>query len=174
MKAVLLVLGYMFFLLPACYLTIGFTTEFLWRGTEATDNAEFWLATAAVSGAVLSGVGLMFVYSVAQVSPSASNRVLPNRIYLLLLWVVSVVAMAFACKYATSHVWTLILKTWLFSMGIMFAMQAMISVCERDQYGPRLRRQIPSNPLLRARSPPREPATPRCRIPDSARRSRSA
>src|SRR5438067_2372499 len=78
-----------------CYLgggTLALGTAFLeGEVNEDPSSGEFWAAFAGLAVAVLGFVGLMFVWSVAMVSPPASNRALPVRVYTLGYWLAAAV-----------------------------------------------------------------------------------
>src|SRR6185437_8272443 len=77
------------------------------------------------------------------------NRILGVRLYVLGLWLASVAGLLVAGRYLSGNPWVNVLGCWMIAMAIVLGMQLTISISERDQYGPRLQRQIPSNWLLR-------------------------
>ncbi len=53
------------------------------------DTLDFWLVAGALVLAVVAVIGLLFMWSVAIVSPPSLNRALPVRLYLLGFWLVT-------------------------------------------------------------------------------------
>ena len=128
--------------------TLAAGTAFLEGGTLMEPSSwEFWAAFAGLAAAVLGFVGLLFVWSVAMVSPPASNRALPVRVYTLGYWLVAAVGCAIWARYI-SHAGPAIV--WGMFGAVLFSLQMLIAVSERDAWGPRVARRIPRNPLLRA------------------------
>jgi hypothetical protein len=107
---------------------------------------EFW---APVLGSVLcwlAGVGLVFFYTVALISPPPSNRALPLRVYMTCIWAVSLgVFIYLSYLYSDSGG----LMVWAAFASVVLLTSLVISVSERDVIGPRLRRSVPRNLLLR-------------------------
>ena len=50
---------------------------------------DFWISVATTVGIGLALTGLLFVLTVALVSPPSANRALPVRIYLTAIWLAS-------------------------------------------------------------------------------------
>jgi hypothetical protein len=131
-----------------CWMLAGavFLTErLLHYGTGRP--AEFWGNMLAVVPMGLIFLGLLYVWSVALVSPPSSNRLLPLRLYLLVAWVLS--APFFV---ASSYVFggPDPLTGWIVLSGLLFFQGMLIAVNEREQWSPRVARQIPRRWWLRA------------------------
>ena len=47
---------------------------------------DFWIGTLTFAGIGLALIGLLFVLSVALISPPSANRALPSRVYLTVVW----------------------------------------------------------------------------------------
>lgn len=95
----------------------------------------------------LGGVGLVFFLTVAMISPPPSNRAFPVRLYMTIVWAVSLAVFIYL-----EYMWggNEALLVWAaFASGVILA-ALIVAVSERDVLGPRLRRSIPRNPLLRA------------------------
>ncbi len=108
---------------------------------------EFWAPILAFVVCWLGGVGLIFFLTVAMISPPPSNRAFPLRVYMTLIWAVSLaVSIYLAYLYGDSEV----LVIWAAFASSVFLSSLIISVSERDVIGPRLKRSVPRNWLLRA------------------------
>jgi hypothetical protein len=110
------------------------------------DSWEFWGPALAMIAGYLGLVGLVFVWSVAVVSPPSANRALLVRLYVLGLWLATGAIAAVWSKEighcGPAYVWVV--------LGVgLFCLQVVISVCEREAWGPRVARTVPRNLLLR-------------------------
>lgn len=132
------------------YLTAGFqamTFAFLeFELRVGPDGANFWLAYLGLLGVVIGGLGLMFVWATALISPPTSNRIFPVRLYTLAFWALCAAGcMVWAVKIDRPEpmlIWG------IFGAGL-FSLQFLISSSERDTLGPRVLRRIPRSPLWR-------------------------
>jgi hypothetical protein len=146
LKIVLLLVGFLA-LLFQLYLAVGTSVVLVLEGGGMRmDRPEFWAAFAAAVTGVLALMGLLFVWSVALVSPPSANRALRVRLYNLAVWVVTAVAAGWGTCYIKHPE---LLYTWQVLMLILFGLQLVISINERDRWGPRVTRAIPHNGLLR-------------------------
>jgi hypothetical protein len=107
---------------------------------------EFKPVALGVAVAVLGVIGLLFVWSVAVVSPPAANRALLVRLYSFALWLGSGVAAGYVSWSLSHHAPALV---WLGLTVLLFGLQILIAINERDRWGPRVARTIPRNRLLR-------------------------
>jgi hypothetical protein len=127
--------------------TVSGTYEILRLGLGVSlDSWEFWGPWLAWGLLVLANVGLLFVWSVALLSPPSANRSLRVRLYLIGLWLVTGVAVLWAHSLVKD---TGLFEVWLLSTGVLFALQVVICVNERDSWGPRVARGIPRRWWLR-------------------------
>jgi ABC-type transport system involved in multi-copper enzyme maturation permease subunit len=111
------------------------------------DSWEFWGPALALTAGYLGVVGLVFVWSVAVVSPPSANRALPVRLYVLGLWLATgPIAAAWAREI--DHCGPVL--TWVLLAVLLFCLQFAVSINEREAWGPRIARTVPRNPLLRA------------------------
>jgi hypothetical protein len=110
------------------------------------DMPEFWAAFAVSVTGILALMGLLFVWSVAVVSPPSANRALRVRLYNLAVWTVTAVAAWWGTSVIKHPGF---LYTWQGLMLFLFCLQLVISINERDHWGPRVLRAIPRNGLLR-------------------------
>ena len=112
----------------------------------AMDSWEFWAIWLTAGLFLLASAGLLFVWSVAILSPPSANRSLRVRLYLLGLWLVTGVAALWACSVVA---YAGLFEVWLMVTGLLFALQVVISINERDSWGPRVARSIPRRWWLR-------------------------
>jgi hypothetical protein len=145
LKIVLLLLGFgaLIFLLWAAVGTSVALVEL--RGIRM-DRPEFWAVFGACVTGVLALMGLLFVWSVAVVSPPSANRALRVRLYNLAVWGLMAVVAGVGTYYIKHPA---LLYTWQVLMLVLFGLQLVISINERDRWGPRVARAIPHNRLLR-------------------------
>ena len=107
---------------------------------------EFWLVLGLILGLVGMAEGLLYVLSVAIISPNTVNRALPVRLYLTSLWLITgVICVGCAFHYNAYEVITI----WGILCLSLFGLVLMASISERDVLGPRIRRSIPRKPLWR-------------------------
>ena len=110
------------------------------------DSWDFWGPWLASGLLVLATVGLLFVWSVAVLSPPSANRALRVRLYMLALWLVTGVAVLWVNSRTRGMG---LFEVWLSLVGIQFAQQVLISINERDSWGPRVAKSIPRRWWLR-------------------------
>jgi hypothetical protein len=104
-----------------------------------------WVLAGFVAGGVLL-MGLFFVWATALLSPPSSNRALAVRLYQLFVWLALgaiVVWLSITLESSDPLGW------WEHPMFWLFALQIVISINERDTWGPRVTRAIPRRPLSR-------------------------
>jgi hypothetical protein len=148
-KVAAIFLGYVAVLIPGCITLINGLTYVVEQGAPDWYSSDFWVISGSFMGGAVVLVGLFFWYTVALVSPPSSNRVLPIRAFVLAFWLASVGTLFLLSGRVSGIAWLASLIVWLLVTSIILGFQFMISVSERDQYGPRLQRQIPRNVLLR-------------------------
>ena len=107
---------------------------------------EFWAPVLGFVISWLGGVGLVFFLTVALISPPPSNRALPLRLYMTGAWAVSLGVFAYLDSYYGHGE---MLYVWAGFASTILLVAMVIAVSERDKLGPRLRRSIPKNFLLR-------------------------
>ena len=106
----------------------------------------FWGIAGTVLFCGAAAFGLMMSLSVAMLSPPSANRMLPVRIYLTIIWLLSA-AVAGIWAYVESD--NIPIFVWCVTCVIVFTGAMLIAVCEREHWGPRVARKIPRNLLLR-------------------------
>lgn len=118
-------------------------------------TSEFWLVLGLGSLATLLGSGLLFCWAVAMISPPSANRALTGRIFMA----TSVLLLGLGCLIPVlqNKVWgtpltvenQAILTAWAFGSVLLFCLNLVISVNERETWGPRITRTIPRWGLFR-------------------------
>jgi len=127
--------------------TLGITYELLQFGLGVSmDTWEFWGPVLASGLLVLACVGLLFVWSVAILSPPSANRALRVRLYLAGMWLVTGVVVLWAEAHVRGEG---LFIGWVTLLGLLFAQQVLISINERDSWGARVARSIPRHWWLR-------------------------
>jgi hypothetical protein len=91
-------------------------------------------------------LGLLFTWSVALVQAPSANRAWPSRLLVTVVWLVSGLIAAY---YALQLRVDLILASWLMFAVPLLMLCLLIAVNEREQWAPRVARQIPRSVLLR-------------------------
>jgi hypothetical protein len=119
------------------------TVRILERGGGALiESPIFWPSAGCVAAGVLIGLGLLFTWSVALVSPPSANRALPWRLFLVGAWLGSGVVFGLAdalipdAHHGPAWAWA------LFAAGL-FCLSLVIAINERERWGPRVARTIP-------------------------------
>ncbi|MBI1373208.1 MAG: hypothetical protein GC159_10795 [Phycisphaera sp.] len=110
-------------------------------------GANEWIALMVTVISIAAVTGLLYVLSVAMISPVSSNRAMPVRIYLTVVWLITAVFMA-VLSIAENEYWPI--WTWMIIMGLILFTGLLVAVSERDEIGGRLRRTIPRTFVLRA------------------------
>lgn len=101
---------------------------------------EFWGPALGVFTLAATATGLLFTLSVAVISPPASNRAMPVRVFVSVAWLLTAVcasAMAWMMETGVPMV------TWLTLVCWLLALTALGASGEREVYGSRLRRRVP-------------------------------
>lgn len=126
------------------------TIELVSRGMGFyEDFFDPWLVLAGTAAYILGMVGLFFAYSVALISPASSNRMLPVRLFLVFSWLGLGMGASLIYFLLTSKVHLVPLAFWIGGACLSICFQFSISICEREQWGPRMARTIPRSRLLR-------------------------
>lgn len=107
---------------------------------------DFWGPALTTVFFALTVIGLLFVLSVTFVTPPSANRTLGIRIYLICIWFASGIVMG---------IWSYTggrgdaFRLWGGGMVLMFAANLFVSICERQELGPRVLRTIPKRKVFR-------------------------
>jgi hypothetical protein len=108
---------------------------------------QFWVFFLTATSIGLALLGMLYVLSVALISPQSANRSLPLKSYITLVWFIGGLAsVIFSVQYlnaAPLHAW---LAT---TFAVMFASLVFV-ISNHDQLSHRVRRAIPFSRLKRA------------------------
>lgn len=126
-------------------MTIG-VAQTTTRFGARTAIPDFWSGLAFGVLVELVGIGLLYVLSVALLSPKPSNRMLVPRIYGAATWLLTA-AVAAVWSNLTGEPWPVLIWTTL-SLAV-FTVLLVAALGERDAWTARVRRTIPHNPVLR-------------------------
>src|SRR5262245_39066637 len=108
---------------------------------------EFWAGYGGLVLLAFGVFGLLFVWSVALISPPASNRAFIVRHYTLGFWIATAIGFGI-CSLHLREPGPMIV--WGMIGCLLFSLQMLIAVCERDEWGTRVPLRIPRNFFLRA------------------------
>jgi hypothetical protein len=109
---------------------------------------DFWPTAACVAAIVLTGLGLLFTWSVALVSPPSANRALLWRSFLGIAWLAIGVVFGLADVLLPQARHGPLLS-WALGATGLFCLNLMIAINEREQWAPRVARTIPRPRWLR-------------------------
>ncbi|MBN1763923.1 MAG: hypothetical protein JW860_01595 [Sedimentisphaerales bacterium] len=114
---------------------------------SAIGSWAFLCVALSIAVLVIIAAGLLFVLSVAMITPSSANRALPIRIYLTAIWLFGgVIAAAWAIK-GISECWPMIV--WASVSAGIFSFSLLGAVSEREKLGLRVANTIPKRRWLR-------------------------
>ena len=128
-------------------MTVSITAEMLYFGGSPDFGSwDFWGPALAIVTLCLTGIGLMFFFSVALISPPSSNRALGVRLYLTLVWIVSGAVCYLVATMTGEQEYIL---AWSTISVILFSLMLFIVINERDAWTSRLLRTVPKRVWLR-------------------------
>jgi hypothetical protein len=146
-RAFKVILGILTFLLFA----IAYTLTMTWAGRLAWggfrgDRGDFWRGFVFVTGSVAFLTGLLFSIAVALIQPLAANRARAVRLYITVGWALlgaaAMIASAIQGRHSPVTMWNVLFCS-------VFAISFFAAVSERDSYGRRMLRAVPSSPIRR-------------------------
>jgi hypothetical protein len=110
-------------------------------------SGAFWEGFLIAFAIVAALTGLFFVLSVTLISPPSANRAFLPRVYITVLWILSLIAIF---SFAPKTFW--MFGTFLWNAWTLITMAFALPVCvsNGDHVGPRLRRKIPAKIWQRA------------------------
>lgn len=112
---------------------------------------NFWGPALTIVAFIILAIGLFNVLSVALVSPASANHMIGVRVYTLFLWLASgSIVAAWLSVVSSSSFKDDLIYIWSVCSCIGACVLLFISICERQQWGLRIRRTIPKNIFLRA------------------------
>lgn len=127
--------------------TMAINSELLREGVGGLLNdPEFWAAAVSIIAVGFCAIGIMFVLSMAMIAAPSSNKAFPVRLFLLLTWLITYIVFA---AWSIAEREREIIEVWLVGSMMLCSAAMFISICERKQWGPRIKRAIPKNFLLR-------------------------
>lgn len=138
---------------PMFAIGIFLPSELIRHGSASHMNTlEFWCITGLCLLLGLGIIGLFFSLSVAATTAAAANRALGPRIYVTSIWLVSLLViwpMRFVPAFGSNDA-DVMLMIWVSIFVGILLLSLLIGCGEREKHGPRIRRDIPQPPLLRA------------------------
>lgn len=114
-------------------------------------RSDFWTGVLSLLSIIAFLSGLFYMLSVASIKPIAANRALPVRMFLSIGWAVSGAVAMIGSSLQADHSLVIIWTTFFL---LVFSASFFVAVSERDEYGRRLLRAVPHNPLKRLLSFP--------------------
>jgi len=125
-----------------------FSIDFMRSGVGTMmGERNFWMNTLTAMGVGLAVVGMFFVLSVALISPPSTNRALPVRIYITVIWLLGGL-LNFGWVVQTGEADRMNVWTYATFALMMFAL--LVTISNSDQISLRVRRAIPQAGLKRA------------------------
>jgi hypothetical protein len=101
---------------------------------------DFWIEVATTVGIGAALTGLLFVLTVALVSPPSANRALPVRIYFTAIWLGGGL-LAFSWVAQTGEGGLIL--SWTYPAFAMLVLALLVTISNSDQLSQRVRRTIP-------------------------------
>ncbi|MEE9404857.1 MAG: hypothetical protein V3V20_08185 [Algisphaera sp.] len=143
-----------FIMAGASFMTyIGISSVLMWEilttgiGSSIADP-EFWWSALGMGTFWLSLIGLFFFLAVAMISPATSNRALPLRLYITVAWVISLGVFVEVSRRVSPGGGEP-MTAWAMGWAYVLLPAMVLATSERDVLGPRIKRAIPRNGLLR-------------------------
>jgi hypothetical protein len=132
---------------------VALTSELIREGVSSVPDSAFWPVVGVTTLAILFLTGLFFCWSVALISPPSANRALMGRIFLVVTWLV-LGAACLGLSWYTGRMRGLAghhgpVAVWTGCSVVLFCVQFLVSINERESWGPRVARTIPRSWLLR-------------------------
>ena len=110
----------------------------------ATSN--FWMTSISVLAGGLIATGLFHVLSVALISPPSANRARLPRLYITVIWLLGGLL---NIGWVTQLKEPAIIMVWTITTFFVLMFALLVVISNADELGPRVRREIPANPLKR-------------------------
>ncbi len=109
-------------------------------------DIEVWIGIATFLALEAMGIGLLYVFSVALLSPRPTNRMMVPRLYLTACWALTG-GVALGWSHFEDAMWPVIV--WLVLSSFALSALVVAALGERDDWSARVRRVIPRSPLPR-------------------------
>ncbi|MBN2021134.1 MAG: hypothetical protein JW749_13025 [Sedimentisphaerales bacterium] len=127
--------------------TMVISLSLLFHGVGSSFGTwEFWSKALTIAAFILLGTGMLFILSVTVITPKSANRAVGMRIYLFIVWIVT--AFIFGLWAVSTRDEDTVLF-WMIAITILLCINLFVSVSERLDWGPRVKRQIPRNVFIR-------------------------
>jgi hypothetical protein len=127
--------------------TLSTTLMFLDFGVVGMfETRDFWIGIACLALGAVGFIFLLYTWSVALVNPPSSNRALPSRLTLTVLWAVSG-GLVWSFSRELGHEGPL--WSWVLFTVPLLALYVVIAINEREHWTPRVARTIPRRWWLR-------------------------
>ncbi len=110
------------------------------------DDGQMWAFLSSWLVMLISVLSLLFVFSVARISQPTANRALPVRLTMSGVWLLNTILLSVMAIIERE---SMVIVVYLYATSIALGLTLMIVVCERDRWGPRIRRTIPRRGLFR-------------------------
>lgn len=115
-------------------------------GVGAAAARSFWAPTSSALISVAACTGILYVLSVALISPASSNRMLPVRVYAVAMWMVTGAYVGFQLIRRPHYD---LAVAWGDTMVLLFSIGLWIAASEREKPSVRVAATIPRPWLLR-------------------------
>jgi hypothetical protein len=122
--------------------------EFMRSGVGVMmSERNFWIGTISAVCVGTALVGLLYVLSVALISPLSANRALTVRVYITIIWLLGgVLSMTWMVRTSTTG----IIFTWAYTTFALMIFSLLVTISNSDLISLRVRRDIPKSRLKRA------------------------
>jgi hypothetical protein len=119
------------------------SSEFMRSGVGSMmSRGDFWVSTLTAVGVGVAVIGLLFVISVALISPPSANRALPVRLYLTGCWLVGCfVSLGWVVKAKDPER----LLVWTFCTVVVLILAIVVVISNADRLSQRVRCRIPAS-----------------------------
>lgn len=127
-----------------------FYEELMMRGIPRATSWNEWTEIIALGSLFFIILPLMlFFLAVAQFAPKETNRMFGFRITATVILFLGTGICTFFSIFNPFYSYESVLYIWLIVMIYPFSILCVLPMFERDEYGLRLRKNLPQNPLLR-------------------------
>ncbi|MCW5554633.1 MAG: hypothetical protein KIS67_21040 [Verrucomicrobiae bacterium] len=142
--ALLGILGAFWMVAPLVF----FSWELMRSGLGAmVGGRDFWTGFTTTLSIGFAVFVLLYLLSVALISPASANRALPLRIYLTLVWGLSgLLSLYWVWRETDAR----LVLPWTIVMGIALIVAVIVIISSHDELSLRVQRRIPRQPLKRA------------------------
>jgi len=114
-------------------------------GARMADH-NFWIGTATVVASGLAAVGLLYVLSVALISPPSANRALPVRVYITLVWLLGgLLNLGWVWQMKDAR----LIYVWVYLTFALMMFALLVTISNSDHLSRRVSRRIPASGAAR-------------------------